>query len=290
MACYHPSKIDVERRAMAGSPPRRDAVTVPCGSCIGCRSDQGREWAIRLMHEALLHPGAAWFITLTYSPENLPENGSLQPADCQLFFKRFRKKQRNRIRYFLCGEYGEVTDRPHYHAIILGAPLLDKRHIGDRNGFPVWTSQLLESTWEHGLVDVTSVTWKTASYVAGYVTKKAKERSDPTKHLRVDPDTGEIVELTKEFSRMSRRPGLGRDYLERYWRDIYPRDFVAVNGSFFKPPRYYDRAMEDINPELMEEVRFQRWKDAEEIGDDRLIMKEKVHRARMALFESRGAV
>lgn len=134
------------------------------------------------------------------------------------------------------------------------------------------------------------MTWKTASYVAGYVTKKAAEKVDPTKHLRVNPDTGEIVELTKEFSRMSRRPGLGRDYLERYWTDIYPRDFVAVNGSFFKPPRYYDRAMEDINPEIMEEVRFQRWKDAEEIGDDKLIMKEKIHRARMALFEGREAV
>lgn len=133
--------------------------------------------------------------------------------------------------------------------------------------------------------------WKAASYVAGYVRKKAVlDGPDPYRYTRVNPLTGEIVEIHEEFARMSRRPALGRQWLERYWEDVYPRDFVVMDGSPMKPPRYYDRWMEENRPQIMEEVRYQRWQDAETISDPKLIMKEKVHRSRVDLFNNRGKV
>ena len=52
-------------------------VELPCGQCIGCRLEKQRQWAIRIVHEALLWD-ENMFITLTYNDENLPENRSLQ--------------------------------------------------------------------------------------------------------------------------------------------------------------------------------------------------------------------
>lgn len=297
MACYHPSKVDVNRR-LRGDQTRRDTVTVPCGKCLGCRADQAREWAIRLSHTAALYPKSSWFITLTYEDKHLPgqwpddkrTRGTLDPEEMTLFLKRLRRSKARKIRYFLCGEYGEKTLRPHYHMALFGARLGDKQQIGTRKGTPVFHHQGITDTWGMGSVEVASLSWKSASYVAGYVTKKVVEKANPTNHLRVDPDNGEILEVEPEFQRMSRRPALGREWLERHWEDVYPRDFVVMDGSPFKPPRYYDKRMEVINPEIMEEVRHQRFIDAEEIGDEKLIMKEKIHRARMRLFDNRKAL
>lgn len=297
MACYHPSKINVDRRLL-GDETRRDAVTVPCGKCRGCRADQGRDWAIRIKHESDLHPDASWFITLTYDDKHIPGTwpddertiGSLDPDDVSLFLKRLRKRSGSKIGYYLCGEYGERSDRPHYHLALFGMRFLDKTMVGERRGYGVFRSPTLERSWRYGNSEITGLTWKSASYVAGYVSKKVTERANPTKHLRVHEVSGEIFEVEPEFSRMSRRPALGRNWLDKYWKDVYPRDYVVMNGTPFKPPRYYDRRMEEIAPEVMEQVRYQRWKDAEEIGDEKLIMMEKVHRARDSLFKDRGKV
>lgn len=260
---------------------------VACGNCLGCKADRARDWAVRITHETITQT-PAWFVTLTYADQNLPDYHSLDPEHPRAFLKRLRRHYcGRRLSYFLCGEYGEKTKRPHYHAVLCGAPLLDRDSRPRRNGAAVWHSQLLEDKWEHGFVDFTSVSYGAAAYVAGYVRKKVRKRDDPTHYSRVDPETGELVELVPEFSSKSRRPALGRTYLEQYWRDIYPRDFVTINGSQLNPPRYYDKWMEANHPEIMEEVRYQRYIDSEQIGDEKLIMKEKVHRARVALFNSR---
>lgn len=294
MACYHPSKIKIQRK-LAGELGRWDDQMVRCGSCLGCRSDQAREWAIRLTHEAQTHEHA-WFITLTYDEESIPQFGSLDPRDPTLFLKRLRRKYKGRrLSYYLCGEYGERTQRPHYHAVLCGAPLLDRDRLPNRNGSASWVSDTLATTWTHGLHEFTNVSYAAAAYVAGYVRKKVRARHDRTRYTRVDPSTGEIVELQPEYSRMSRRPAIGRRFIERYWRDVYPRDFVTMDGREFNPPGYYDRFMDLEDSKggtaerrmIMEEVRYQRFKDRTEIPDEKLIMKEKIHRARVALFQKR---
>lgn len=297
MPCYHPSKVDVERKLLAGSSRRRDAVTVPCGSCLGCRTDQQRSWAIRLEHESYCHPNA-WFITLTYSPENVPGfqdgddrvHGTLDPNDCRLFLRRLRRRFRRPLTFYLCGEYGSETQRPHYHALLFGAEFLDRTRFTTRGGNAVWQSDTLDAAWQNGIAELTGFDYKAAMYVAGYVRKKVRQRDEPEFYERVVPETGELVQLHPEFARMSRRPAIGRRFMERYWQDVYPRDYVVVNGYEMKPPRYYDKWMDDNQPEVMEEVRFQRFKDAVEIGDEKLIMKEKVHRARIGLFDKRDKI
>jgi hypothetical protein len=94
-------------------------LKLPCGRCIGCRLERSRQWAVRCVHEASLHEKNC-FITLTYSPENLPKDGSLDVSHFQKFMKRFRKRFGPGIRFFHCGEYGESLSRPHYHACIFG--------------------------------------------------------------------------------------------------------------------------------------------------------------------------
>jgi len=290
VACYHPSKVTIGRKSLAKLGRKvLDRVRVPCGHCLGCRSDQARGWAVRLVHEGdVVSP--AWFVSLTYSPDRVPENGSLDPRDPTLFLKRARHQVPSPISYYLCGEYGDRTARPHYHAILFGVPFHDREHLLDRNGAPVFRSDSLESWWGLGLCEFTGLTYGAARYVAGYVRKKVRQRDNPDHYTRVDPGTGELVEIEREYGRMSRRPAIGRRWIERYWRDVYPRDFVVMDGHELKPPRYYDKWMEQHHPDVMMAVKEQRLLDIVEIGDEKLIMKEKVHRAKVALFQERAAI
>lgn len=294
MACYHPSKVEVMRR---GS-DRTDLVTVPCGKCLGCRADYANDWATRCYHEAQIAPPAL-FATLTY--ESVPENGSLCATDFQRFLKRLRKRVSTRFTFYGCGEYGEKKSRPHYHTLFFGIDFLDRELVTYRHDAPVWHSELLSATWKHGFTELTPMNWAAARYVAGYVAKKSPEPGEDNRKFRVDSENGEIIEVESEFARMSRRPAIGRRWISKYWPEVYPNDFVVVNGRESKPPRYYDKWMDqdhrkrypsclcDVHRGVMEEVRYQRWKDIEEIGDEKLIMKEKIHRARNRLFQQRNA-
>ena len=42
--------------------------------------------------------------------------------------KRLRKKYGSKIRFFQCGEYGELYGRPHYHACLLNFDFPDKEY------------------------------------------------------------------------------------------------------------------------------------------------------------------
>lgn len=291
MACYHPSRVTIGRKSLARvGVSVADQVTVPCGHCLGCRTDQARSWAIRLVHEGqVLSP--AWFVTMTYSPEKVPEYGTLDPTDPTLFLKRLRgAHEGQRISYYLAGEYGERTARPHYHAVLYGPRFLDRELFTHRSGAPVYKSESLEVLWSHGLCELTGLTYAAARYVAGYVRKKVRQRDDPDHYTRVDPSTGELVQIEKEYGRMSRRPAIGLRWIERFWTDVYPRDFVVMDGTPLKPPRFYDKWMEKHHPDVMLAVKEQRLKDIKEFSSEELIMKEKVHRAKVALFQGRDAV
>lgn len=252
------------------------------------------------MHESEQPLRPSWFVTLTYSPDAIPATGTLDPDDPTRFLKRLRRRiEPRRLSYYLCGEYGDTTERPHYHAVLYGPQFLDRDHISDRHGAPVYQSDFLTSTWGHGLTELTGLTYGAARYVAGYVRKKVRQRDDPDHYLRVEPETGELHSLKPEFGRMSRRPAIGNRWIKRYWRDTYPRDFVVIDGTPLKPPRYYDRWMDQIHDEcwdctehqsIMYDVRRQRHIDAVEITDEKLIMKEKVHRAKVHLFQGRAAI
>lgn len=137
------------------------------------------------MLEARCHPFSS-FATLTYDNDHYPISGSLRPQDCTLFFKRLRKRLGNdrKIRYYLVGEYGDQTERAHYHAALFGVSQQEESIVHD--------------CWGHGHTMLGTLTYDSAQYIAGYVTKKLTSPYDPRLNGR-----------HPEFARMSNRPGIG---------------------------------------------------------------------------------
>ena len=155
MACYRPLRAYALRNAegkMQVSFKRKigyEPIWLPCGQCIGCRLERSRQWAMRCMHEAQMYDRNC-FVTLTYDDEHLPPNGSLNKRDFQLFMKRLRKRYGSGIRYYQCGEYGELLGRPHHHAILFNFDFDDKVLWSVRDGVRLYRSASLEQLWPHG--------------------------------------------------------------------------------------------------------------------------------------------
>lgn len=129
-----------------------------------------------------------------------------------------------------------------------------------------------------------------AQYVSGYVQKKVLVKVNPDQYRRVDPETGLLVEVSREFARMSLKPALGRRWIEKYWTDVYPRDRVVVEGREWPVPRYYDKWMDAHQPAVMAAVRDKRWEELQELEPVKLAAREKIHRGRLSLFGRRDAI
>lgn len=254
-------------------------IPLPCGQCFGCRLERSRQWAIRCIHEAQLHEKNS-FITLTYNPENLPKSGSLDKTHFQKFMKRFRKEiSPMKVRYYQCGEYGEKLSRPHYHAIIFGYGFPDQKFFKQENGKDLNTSEQLERLWGKGFCTVGDVTFKSAAYVSRYIMKKLN--GDQSVGHYVNKQTGEILE--KEYTTMSRRPGIGADWYKKYSTDVFPGDFVIISGKKLKVPSYYGSLLKEQDPDTYDKIKKTRQEKAVQLKTDntpeRLRVKEKTKRA-----------
>lgn len=197
-----------------------DRITVPCGKCEFCLENKRNAWSFRVQQEAR-HSGSAYFVTLTYSEENLPKTEfgipTLDKQDLQLFLKLLRMKvERNapgsKIRYYLCGEYGPEGMRPHYHIIIFNLPLK--------------IAEKIPSVWKKGYVTVGILTDARIHYVTKYFLTKNKY-----------PE-GSV----KPFNMMSLKPGIGYQYLERtgnYHKKNLDFTVRFKSGHKLKIPKYY---------------------------------------------------
>lgn len=208
-------------------------------------------------------------VTLTYDQAHLPPHGMLVHKDFQDFMKRLRiwrvRKTPNRepIRFFMCGELGGKTRRPHFHAILYGVSFSDRIEVQDASGKRWQTSSQLAELWPFGMNVVDEFSYAGAAYVAGYVAKKQVEHDQAEV---VDPTTGEVVrEYRKMSMRLPKAPngdrppgGLGglwaRDNLHR----IYETDSVQIGEFAFPPPRYYDILLERYRPDLVPAVKERR--------------------------------
>lgn len=262
-------------------------VTVACGQCVGCRLERSRQWAIRCVHEAELYDRNC-FVTLTYADEFLPEGGSLVKSDFQKFMKRLRKRfPGERIRFYHCGEYGEQFKRPHYHAVLFGFDFPDKLPKGMRNGFPVWESTALRELWPYGRSEIGSVTFQSAAYVARYVMKKVTGEKAEAHYASVDGDTGEMFSREPEYVTMSRRPGIGKRWFDRFKAETYRDDAVLVNGRLVKPPRFYDMQFELEDEKRLKALKVRRRlkMNPEEQTPERLAVREECAKARVSLLK-----
>lgn len=282
-----------------------DPFDLPCGRCIGCRLERARQWAIRCMHESMLYDDNV-FVTLTYNDENLPAHGSLDKRAFPLFMKRLRARldkytkrdDEGRIidpgvRVFYCGEYGDENFRPHYHAILFNCDFEDKvPWKRNERGDMLYRSSLLEALWPYGHSSLGAVTFESCGYVARYTLKK-KHGPQASRYTVVCPETGEIIfEREPEFGDMSRFPGIGRPWIERFGDHTLSHDFIVMNGKKLRPPKYYDAYLEKIAPEVMKRVRRRRTQILGENKDgtlSRLRVREEVKKSQIKQL-SRNAV
>ena len=200
--------------------------------------------------------------------------------------KRLRKKYGKGIRFFHCGEYGEQNYRPHYHALIFGLDFDDKElYKISPTGERYYTSKSLSELWPYGFAVIGNVTFESAAYVARYVMKKITGENAEEHYKRIDEETGEVYTVNPEYITMSRRPGIGRGWYDKYWTDVYPGDFVVVRGQKMRPPKFYDRILESHQPFEFDYIKHLRKCDAahrqEDNTRDRLDIREKVKRSQI---------
>lgn len=268
-------KIDIMRRICY---KRWDMI--PCGRCIGCRLAYSREWANRIIIESREYPkDTCWFLTLTYNDENIPSKSvrdektgqtttgiTLCKEDVQNFLKRLRrhyeyKYNHTGIRFFLAGEYGENTNRPHYHLCIFNMPIHTELIQFKKNklGQTIWTNEEIEKIWNKGFISIGRLSWETAAYTARYIMKKQKGQNAEWYY--------KSQAKIPEFTLMSRKPGIGRNYYEEKKEEIYKYDEIILSrgdkSMKAKPPKYYDKLYDITNHDEMEIIKIRRKKTQE---------------------------
>lgn len=228
-------------------------VRVGCGRCILCLKRRASEWSMRMKHE-LSTSGKGLFVTLTYNdicapyklandideiilPKVINSFGEevinvLVKKDIQLFNKRLRRRG-YKYKYYITGEYGSKTKRPHYHAILFGLGV-DKNVIKD-----------IREIWNKGMVHIGGVETKSIEYVAKYLVSSDRRDKYPKGH--------------EPFSLMSK--GIGLEFAEKN-RDVMSSGKMIVKGKRVSIPRYYTKkgivsgeVINSINKEKREEYK-----------------------------------
>lgn len=215
-------------------------VPVPCGRCPPCMKRRIDAWVFRLKQEDKVSKTSK-FVTLTYDPAHVPisPNGfmTLCKRDFQLYMKRLRKLCPNeKLKYYVAGEYGTKTKRPHYHAIIFNVPrddyFFDAWHV---DGVPC------------GTIHVGDVSGDSIAYCLKYIEKK----EFMSVHGRDD--------RVPEFSMMSK--GLGKSYVTDavlfYYSNNPLTNQITVEGGYkIAMPRYYGKLIFGDDPDFLEERRL----------------------------------
>ena len=304
MPCYQPHRITRGPTGLNWRPRLDDLdgserwVNIPCGSCVGCGANLGRDWSVRIYHDVLFHtrnwrdPDTkvqatiphACVVTLTYDEEHVPEH--LDHRDFQLFMKKLRKKFGADIRYFMAGEYGGKSGRPHFHAILIGLDFDDQYEITLPGGNEQRMSHDLDALWGKGIATVDGFSFPGAMYVAGYVGKKMGTPKDLARIREVVDENGVVsyVDPHPEYRKMSRgrgdrvdqetgevipgSRGLGHDWCLENLHRIYPDDVIRIGGYVFKPPTYYDNILKKHDRHLHQEVLLNRLEGQAETAEE----------------------
>lgn len=155
------------------------------------------------------------------------------------------------------------------------------------SGERLYRSDELESLWRFGFSSVGALTFESAAYVARYCTKKVTGPEAKAHYARKD-HLGSYS-LVPEFAHMSLKPGIGYTFLQKYFSDIYPRDYCVVREHESRVPRYYDRVLKKMHPDMLDQLKADRVLDARQWCADntpaRLKVKEEVAAARSAFLK-----
>lgn len=248
---------------------------IPCGKCIGCRLEKSRQWANRIILEMKSYPkDTNWFLTLTYDDTKVPSKTvknektgevktglTLNKKDLQDFMKRLRDHYKHHynhqgIRYYACGEYGETTQRPHYHICLMNTAIHTelKKLKNTESGDALYTNEEIQKIWGMGNIAIGELNWETAAYTARYIMKKQLGKGSEEFY--------KIMAKEPEFTVMSRKPGIGKAYYEANKDKIYNYDEITVpkkgGAKKIKPPKYYDKIYLNENKTKMTKIKEKR--------------------------------
>lgn len=230
-----------------------------------------------------------YFVTLTYDNEHIPildrleykdNNGekqvryndgtfkpSLDKEDARRFINSLRKYLERKynhkgLKFYMCGEYGGTTSRPHLHYILMNCPLEPEQFYDyhrDENGKAHYKQKEIEAQWKKGMIDVAGVEWADAAYVARYGTKLFLNGGTEEDYAKLG--------MVKEFTRCSRNPGIGLDYVRRNEFNLLLTDEIIMKNSSDKAvhvplPQYYIKKLEESYPEYIDQLKNERQRKA----------------------------
>lgn len=211
--------------------------TVPCGRCVECLQDKQNAWIYRLFNEQNSSKHSL-FVTLTYDPANLPlmVNGNIEPyqkyigrksiedfcvtlnpRDLQLYFKRLRKALRIKLKFFACGEYGDLDGRPHYHFALFY-----------NDGEPELVEHYIDSCWNKGYTTIDPLIQNRIEYLTKYITDKViySKRDD---------------RAVEYFNRCSKGLGIDGFFFDEKHYGVGFKTTMLPNGTVIPIPRYFKR-------------------------------------------------
>jgi len=206
----------------------------------------------------------------------MPDDRGLRKTDAQKFLKKLRfKLNHKKLRFFMCGEYGDQPDpgttlgHPHYHLLIFNHEFPDPEIIGTtKMGFPIYTSRICEKIWGKGFVTIGEVNGKTAGYVARYNMKKIGGDLAADHYQKPDPVTGELQPVIPEYVSMSLKPGIGFDWYKKFHTDCFPSDHLIFNNHKVPIPNYYTELLRRSDPELYKQVKQKRIENTPPVDPD----------------------
>lgn len=261
-------------------------IKLPCGKCPECMKEYYTSWASRGSRE-LQRWDSTVFVTLTYADEHLPPNNSLEKKDVQLFIKRVKKffnsTRENPIRQIYCGEYGERTRRPHYHAILFNCDFTDRKpHRISDQGHQVFTSDTLTRLWSYGHCEFGYAQPGSIAYLFKYILKK-KSRKEKEQPLMIERD-GITYEVAHEFIEASRNPGIGAHMRDS---DSIKKGYLTVNGVKKKLSKYYDEHLKKNQPRLHESLADSRFEHAKNRPKESQLRKQQREFAQKKLTDTK---
>lgn len=274
MGCYHPIPAYQDRPGAPVKlwPPVGTATNqLPCGKCIGCRTDHATDWAHRAQYEA-----AQWsnnvFLTLTYDDAHLPEGGHLSPRDLRNFIKRLRQAARRRVRrreptitsiqptgprYLASGEYGEINLRPHFHLLLFNRSFTDAKKVGK----DLSESATVTRLWKLGGHRLGQATPAAANYVAQYSLKKLglqgggyeEDEYGGIHFVERHDHNGQIYQTP--FLRASTVPPIGYAWTAQNKEDLQ-HGYLILNARKKRIPRAIKKQLKQIDPQLAEQCNY----------------------------------
>jgi len=201
-----------------------DHYTIGCGKCNECILKKKKEYISGLTQEYLTTKKGL-FLTLTYQSNEII---NLNKKHIQLFIKRFRKIFNQKIKYFLVGEYGTKSLRPHYHAIIFN---IDIKDFKDIHSVPGQTnlkfSYQLQRLRSFGICSIGELNEKTIAYTAGYTLKKQNNYDY------------EKMGLVKPF--ILRSHEIGKSFFENNKKNLLDNNGLLINGKLLPITTYEKR-------------------------------------------------